>query len=189
MSVAPERYNFIYRRLVTAPDDIVGIVAYARYKQQKIEWIAAFKELHDGRDPDDSELAPFHSTTNTDTALQGYRLQAKELLDEWTSKTLDQINEQMNAAYTDQLQEEVRNIEARFAAATRPLLAEFKATTAVELKASRPTFLDGVLQNLVANILMLIITALVLIVIWSFHVSPLELIGEVFGWKITPTQQ
>ena len=36
-------YNHIYSQLVQAPNDMVGIVAYARYKQQKIEWIHEFQ--------------------------------------------------------------------------------------------------------------------------------------------------
>ena len=33
------RYNFIYEKLVTAEDDVLGLIAYGIYKQHKIEFV------------------------------------------------------------------------------------------------------------------------------------------------------
>lgn len=49
-SSKPDGYNYIYSELVEDADDILGIIAYSFYKQQKIEFIQAFTEKH-GRPP------------------------------------------------------------------------------------------------------------------------------------------
>lgn len=177
-------YNYIYSRLVTAPDDIIGIIAYARYKQQKIEWITAFKEKHEGSDPGDVDLEPFHSLTNTETALTGYRRQAKEILDEYLSKSIEQASLEISESYNEILLGELKNVEARYADATRPLMGQFLSFAKSELKEMKPGFWSGVTQNVLANIVILIITALILLVLWSLKASPAQVLGDVFGYDV-----
>ena len=38
-----KQYNFIYSKLITGKDDVVGMLAYSIYKQHKIEFIEDFK--------------------------------------------------------------------------------------------------------------------------------------------------
>ena len=40
------KYNFIYKTLVKDEGDIIGIIAYAFYKRQKIEFIEYFIKLN-----------------------------------------------------------------------------------------------------------------------------------------------
>ena len=44
------KYNFIYSKLVDDKDDIVGHIAYSLYKNEKIEFIEAFKK-ENSREP------------------------------------------------------------------------------------------------------------------------------------------
>lgn len=37
------KYNFIYKELVSADDDLVGLIAYGIYKKHKIEFITKIK--------------------------------------------------------------------------------------------------------------------------------------------------
>lgn len=38
------QYNYIYEKLVTSEDDVLGLIAYGMYKQHKIEFISKIKE-------------------------------------------------------------------------------------------------------------------------------------------------
>lgn len=89
------KYNFIFKRLVSGNDDIVGAVAYAFYKQQKIEFVSQFNQDH-GRDPTDDELSPFHMMSGTDSAIRGYVAQAEIV-----------FNGVMNEAFQAQIQEQL----------------------------------------------------------------------------------
>lgn len=40
--MSERNYNYIFSKLVNAEDDVVGLLAYAIYKQQKIEYIEDF---------------------------------------------------------------------------------------------------------------------------------------------------
>lgn len=53
------KYNFIYKTLVKDHDDIIGIIAYAFYKRQKIEFIENFVTQNE-KDPNDNDLKTFH---------------------------------------------------------------------------------------------------------------------------------
>ena len=184
MTLPPPRYNFIYGRLVTQPNDIIGIIAYARYKQQKIEWIGKFKADHGGAEPTQADLEPFHTVTNTDTSIDGYRLQAKEILDEFISKSIAQASQDIEDTYSDAMQSELHNIDARIAAATRPVLFEVKQAMRAEIKAETPGFLSGVWQNVIANIVILIITAVILLVLWSLKYGLIQTFGDAMGYEI-----
>lgn len=188
-SAPTQKYNYIYSRLVSAPDDIVGIIAYARYKQQKIEWIADFKSRNGDRSPDNGELSPFHSLTNTETAIQGYRLQAKEILDEYLSRAIEQASNDIAESYEEALSNDLRNIEARYAAATQPLLESFKRSTLAEIKAAKPGMGSGIFQNVMANIIIVIITALILLVMWSMKQGFFQALGDITGYDVKAKQE
>lgn len=92
------KYNFIFKRLVSGNDDIVGAVAYAFYKQQKIEFVSQFNQDH-GRDPTDDELSPFHMMSGTDSAIRGYVAQAETVFNGVMNEAFQaQIQEQLNFA-------------------------------------------------------------------------------------------
>lgn len=62
------KYNFIYEKLVTAEDDLVGLIAYGIYKKHKIEFITKIKEEQQ-RDPIDEECHAFFISSTTETQL------------------------------------------------------------------------------------------------------------------------
>lgn len=71
------QYNFIYEKIVTEPDDAIGLVAYGLYKQKKIEYIQSIRKEH-GRDITDEERADFHRVSCQH--VEGYRRDAEELM-------------------------------------------------------------------------------------------------------------
>lgn len=83
-------YNYIYRSLVEGKDDIVGHIAYALYKEDKIAYIEKFKKDNDNKDPDEADLKPFHDTTNAEGNLDRLKLMAVSILQEFTNGTLEE---------------------------------------------------------------------------------------------------
>lgn len=71
-------YNEVFERLVVAPDDIEGFIAYGLYKQAKREWLVDFIAEHDRR-PRPAELEAF-SRHWTPTTLQSLRETAESAL-------------------------------------------------------------------------------------------------------------
>lgn len=72
------KYNFIYSKLVADENDILGIIAYAIYKRQKIDFIKTTKETYD-RDPTPEEFQTFYNISTTSSSLETYKAQAVEL--------------------------------------------------------------------------------------------------------------
>lgn len=75
------KYNFIYKELVSADDDLVGLIAYGIYKKHKIEFITKIKR-EQGREPSDEECKSFFAASMTDSQLRNYRSQAETMLSE-----------------------------------------------------------------------------------------------------------
>lgn len=75
------QYNFIYEKLVTAEDDVLGLIAYGIYKQHKIEFITKIKE-ENKREPTQEECNSFFAASTTESQLNNYRNQAEALLSE-----------------------------------------------------------------------------------------------------------
>lgn len=75
------KYNFIYEKLVTTEDDVVGLIAYGIYKKHKIEFITKIKE-EQRREPSEEECRSFFAASTTNSQLENYRSQAETMLSE-----------------------------------------------------------------------------------------------------------
>lgn len=76
-----KQYNFIYSKLITGKDDVVGMLAYSIYKQHKIEFIEDFK-VKKGKAPEDSDLEYFIISSIAPSQLAKYRESACAILSE-----------------------------------------------------------------------------------------------------------
>src|SRR3546814_8689464 len=54
-------YNRIFEMLVTASDDLVGLVAYALYKRHKRDWLLALRSKREPT-PEDAERSEEHTS-------------------------------------------------------------------------------------------------------------------------------
>lgn len=68
--------NEIFTKLVSGDDDIIGLVAYSLYKQNKIEWMRSFEDRR-GRAPNDDEFAAYIIGENTPRRVSTYRFLAE----------------------------------------------------------------------------------------------------------------
>jgi hypothetical protein len=75
---ATERVT-VFGSLVTADDDIVGLVAYSIYKQHENDWLTAFRKAK-GRDPSEAESSAFIIGEGTARRLATYRHLAEATL-------------------------------------------------------------------------------------------------------------
>lgn len=72
--------NDVFAKLVTADNDIIGLVAYSIYKQNKFDWLQAFHRSK-GREPSDDEMAAYIVGEGTARRLATYRYLAHATLE------------------------------------------------------------------------------------------------------------
>ncbi|MDF2118999.1 hypothetical protein PY365_25860 [Roseiarcaceae bacterium H3SJ34-1] len=72
--------NTVFGSLVTGDADIVGLVAYSIYKQNKHDWLVAFTKSK-AREPNDAELTSYIIGESTPRRLATYRHLAQATLD------------------------------------------------------------------------------------------------------------
>ena len=78
--VDPAEHNVVFTTLVTGDQDVVGLVAYSIYKQNKYDWLMAFNhEL--GRMPNEAEVHSYLLGESTTRRLATYRHLAEATLD------------------------------------------------------------------------------------------------------------
>ena len=75
-----EERNAVFESLVTADGDIVGLVAYSIYKQNKHDWLIAFDKLK-GRPPNEGEQSAYIVGESTPRRLAIYRHLAEATLE------------------------------------------------------------------------------------------------------------
>jgi hypothetical protein len=99
-------YNYIYSQLVEDKADIIGHIAYALYKEEKIEYITKFKQDH-GIEPNEDDLKPFNTISSTQSSLDRYKLVASCIMKEFLSNTLEEsmkdMEEWMNQNHLTQI--------------------------------------------------------------------------------------
>jgi hypothetical protein len=69
----------VFKKLVNADDDLVGLIAYGLYKQNKYEWLAAF-EKSCGRRPGADEFTAYALGEGTPRRVTAYRSLAETFL-------------------------------------------------------------------------------------------------------------
>lgn len=79
-------HHEIFTKLVSGDDDIVGLVAYSIYKQNKIDWMRAFEERF-GRAPNDEEFSAYIVGENTPRRVTTYRFLAESTVNRSTGQT------------------------------------------------------------------------------------------------------
>jgi hypothetical protein len=94
-----ERFNYIYAKLVTEPNDFVGLCAYSIYKQEKIDYIIKWKEKN-GRDPKPYELQDFH--TQSMNRCEQYRMIAVQRVEIFSEEILAEKIADIEEFYKDE---------------------------------------------------------------------------------------
>ena len=123
--MAANNFNFIYRKLVQDDNDILGIIAYALYKRQKIEFIENFKKKHE-KEPQEADFSSFNDFSCSDLQLSSYNNEAQTLAKNFLESSLNEAAAELELKYSN---------EAK-----------------MKIKAAKPSFWFGVWQGVVASL-------------------------------------
>ncbi|MBR3947331.1 MAG: hypothetical protein IKJ56_09590 [Bacteroidales bacterium] len=135
-------YNYIYKQLVSDENDVVGHVAYALYKSNKIEYIEQFKKDHNGMQPTEEDLKPFHDISSMPSSISRYKTKAVEIVGDFLNVTLAETAKQIEEDYR-------RNIDNHLVDIIEPLKPKSKTSQ----------FWKGVLQSILGAFFFAIIVA------------------------------
>lgn len=149
-----------YAELVTADDDLIGHVAYALYKRDKLKFCDSVEKKHN-RAATEDELAIFIQSANLDTRLQGYKTQAESLL--------ERLGEY-------QLEEALKTMRSEFDGELNRRLSESKSWRRVAAEA------------LFGSIVTALMWAGIVLVGYTSRVGPSQMMNHVFGINIGTTQ-
>lgn len=133
----PLTYNFIYEKLVTAENDLVGLIAYGIYKKHKIEYITRIKE-ESGREPTDDECRSFFAFSTAPSQLANYRSQAETMLLETVGNI---ANEELERYESD-------------------MLRNYKKEIASCIPSNGKTFLTSICAGIISTLLFTLIAGL-----------------------------
>ncbi|WP_422403463.1 hypothetical protein [Pseudomonas sp. GZD-209] len=159
--MAKDRYNFIYTDLVENDADLLGMIAYALYKRQKIEFIQGWRERL-GNDPGEADLAHFHAISNSRFQQETYRSQAGKLAEDFLNTSLEGQAQELEHRLAGQANEEIRRY--------------------------KPNYWTGVSQGVVASVISVLLLGLLVMFTWSLNQGPRQVIEQVFNVRIIDLQ-
>ncbi len=102
----------MYSKIVDDANDIIGLVAYALYKQHKIEFFNKVRIENGGEEPSEEAIKAFIQSSSTDSQIKKYRAEAEGILsDVVINVTREQINQaerEMLDSYQAKIREAVK---------------------------------------------------------------------------------
>jgi len=78
----PRPYSRVYDHLVEGEDDVIGLIAYALYKQDKRDWFISWKRSHDA-EPTPDHVEAFVNGQMTTAQRERYRAASRQVLDSY----------------------------------------------------------------------------------------------------------
>lgn len=152
-----KNHNLIYNKLVEDENDILGIIAYALYKRQKIEFIANFTKKHQ-KAPAAEDYARFNEFSMGELQLKSYVNEAQTLAKNFLDSSLEEEAAELEKFYKDE--------------------AEWR------IKRAKPSFWFGVWQGVVASFIFVIVVGTLVFFSWSLKQGPRQVIENIFDVKI-----
>jgi hypothetical protein len=157
----PTIHHSTFSALVQADEDLVGHVAYALYKRDKLKFCDAVRSTS-SRDPTEAEVSAFILSCNLDTVLQGYRSQAEILLERMTEYQLeDAIGEVKRLADEDLLRQ----------------LKEGKS------------WKRSISESVIGSFVVAIVWAAIVLAIYASQIGPAELAKRILDGSVEPPAQ
>lgn len=97
----------MYSKLVNDKDDITGLIAYALYKQQKIEFFQNVRKENGGQEPTEEAIKAFIQSSSTEYQIKSYRERAENMLNEIvvsvTGEQIKQASDEMLKDYENRI--------------------------------------------------------------------------------------
>jgi hypothetical protein len=104
-------YNRVYEHLVEAEDDVIGLVAYSIYKQDKRDFLIEWRRRHGGS-PAADQLNVFTVGVLTPGQQQRYRSTARNILDAYAKTAVEAERPLIQrSAITERIESAARAVE------------------------------------------------------------------------------
>lgn len=158
------KYNKVFETLVgneinKEDAQIIGMIAYALYKLDKVGYITNYQKENAGKSPTKENIKSYCDSLCTGHHLDRYRTAAHNALEKFLNK---------------QFQESIRKAEAECKAKSinelngilENKIPEYQDALKKTLDEKKPSFWNGVWQNLIAALIYIIIT-IFLIIGWT----------------------
>ncbi|RYH63617.1 MAG: hypothetical protein EON54_07740 [Alcaligenaceae bacterium] len=97
-----------YNRFVSSPDDLIGLIAYSLYKQQKIDFLKQRRIQLGGARPPEAEVVLFCSTFQNEMQVEMLQGRAAELLNIMMNEVLRSRETAIRQQYNQRLTEELK---------------------------------------------------------------------------------
>jgi hypothetical protein len=85
----PRQVSPVFEHLVEGDDDVIGLIAYALYKQDKRTWIVSWKQTHGGAEPTDDQVEAFVKAQMTAAQRERYRAAGRQTIDAYSMVAVD----------------------------------------------------------------------------------------------------
>ena len=158
-----EKSKYVFHQLVQKEGDYVGMIAYVLYKKNKIDYIIDFKNKNNNANPTGDDLQRFQQNHCVDGQLKLYRESAQNITTEFFSLLIDRENNKL-----EKRTKEVQKLENELLEKEKKIKLREKSLNLREKHCMiRPknTFLNGVMQSLLATFIFLIISILIIYVV------------------------
>ena len=188
-----QKKNYAYFKLVNDSDDrldFVGMIAYALYKREKIDYIVKYRKENNGNIPSEEELSIFQQGRCTDTAREHSRQHSEQMvkrfIEEYISQKSNNITEEKQ-----KLEEKKKAIESQSSDLTKKENEWKKKLGEIKIQEKKirdmekicpkmnkvRSFWSGVLQSVVATFLFAVLTVIIAL---SIQFNWIEIIVSVF---------
>lgn len=134
------QYNYIYKQLVEDRGDIIGHIAYALYKEDKIEYINQFRKEHDNNEPTEDDLKPFNDVSCTSGSVDKYKFVASNILQSFLENSLEETKRDIEDSINKNHIELIR-----------------KAIEPIKPTSLGKSYLHGILQSVIGAIIFMIL--------------------------------
>lgn len=94
LNLMPRSYSYIYSKLVDGKGDIIGYIAYALYKSEKITFITDFKSKYD-KEPTESDLRPFNDSHSDSKYISKLREVAANISKSYLNTNLEELSKKI----------------------------------------------------------------------------------------------
>ena len=166
------KYNDIYDLLIDGDSDVMGVIAYAFYKKDKVEWIKKHIDLH-GQQPDENQLKAFYESASTSVSLDGYKQQAKEILTEYVADLRESLEKDVEDMSIE-LEERLEQLESEYQEQLEEYKAELDKKYNEELVSKiqgiyKEPFMVSIFKSVLGSIIFVLFVGLAYFFMWSLE--------------------
>ncbi|MBR1402885.1 MAG: hypothetical protein IJ558_01765 [Treponema sp.] len=162
-----QKHNYAYYQLVNDENDLIGMIGYSLYKKAKIDYIEKYY-AENKEYPDDNQLQDFQFQQCGETIISSHKKVAEQLMNTFMSKYIEEYgkdllektkNLELKIDETNKRQDVLKDKEVKIKQKEK----DFKKDKRLfELKKAK-SFWTGVLQSLIASMVLTIISVIVLL--------------------------